>query len=60
MYQLHLGDCKDHLRSMPDVSIWKECFRVLKPGGYLLSFSGTRTQHRMASNIIHAYSEARL
>lgn len=28
--------------------LWaKECFRVLKPGGYLLSFSGTRTYHRM-------------
>ena len=26
----------------------KECFRVLKPGGHLLSFGGTRTYHRMA------------
>lgn len=30
--------------SVPPPAIWKECFRVLKPGGYLLSFFGTRTQ----------------
>jgi DNA modification methylase len=28
--------------------MWAECLRVLKPGGYLLSFSATRTYHRMA------------
>ena len=28
-----------------------ECLRVLKPGGHLLAFSGTRTYHRMASAI---------
>ena len=37
--------------SIPSAEIWKECLRVLKPGGYLLSFAGTRTQHRMACNI---------
>jgi DNA modification methylase len=31
-----------------DVDFWKECLRVLKPGGYLLAFGGTRTFHRMA------------
>jgi len=31
-----------------DVSLWKEVLRVLKPGGHLLAFSGTRTYHRMA------------
>ena len=36
---------------VPSVEIWKECLRVLKPGGYLLAFAGTRTQHRMACNI---------
>lgn len=36
---------------VPSVKIWKECLRVLKPGGYLLAFAGTRTQHRMAVNI---------
>lgn len=28
---------------VPQPIFWKECIRVLKPGGYLLSFSGTRT-----------------
>lgn len=36
---------------VPSVDIWKECLRIIKPGGYLLSFAGTRTQHRMACNI---------
>ncbi len=31
-----------------DKEFWQECLRVLKPGGYLLSFSGSRTYHRMA------------
>ena len=36
---------------VPSVKIWKECLRVLKPGGFLLAFAGARTQHRMACNI---------
>jgi len=44
---------------VPSVEIWKECLRVLKPGGYLLSFAGTRTQHRMACNIEDAGFEIR-
>jgi len=36
---------------VPSVNIWKECLRVLKPGGHLLSFAGSRTYHRMAVNI---------
>lgn len=31
-----------------DVDLWTECLRVLKPGGHLLAFSGSRTYHRMA------------
>jgi DNA modification methylase len=31
-----------------DVRLWKECLRVLKPGGFLLAFGGTRTFHRLA------------
>ncbi len=31
-----------------DKDFWKECLRVLKPGGHLLSFSHSRTYHRMA------------
>lgn len=30
-----------------DVDMWRECLRVLKPGGHLLSFSSARTYHRM-------------
>lgn len=44
---------------VPGVEIWKECLRVLKPGGHLLSFAGTRTQHRMAVNIEDAGFEIR-
>jgi len=47
----------DH--QVPSVEIWKECLRVIKPGGYLLSFAGTRTQHRMACNIEDAGFEIR-
>ena len=44
---------------VPGVEIWKECLRVLKPGGHLLAFAGTRTQHRMACNIEDAGFEVR-
>ena len=27
---------------------WELCFKILKPGGHLLAFSGSRTYHRMA------------
>jgi DNA modification methylase len=36
---------------VPSIEIWKEVLRVLKPGGHLLSFGGTRTYHRMVVNI---------
>ena len=83
---LHLGDCLEVLRTLPDASvdavvtdppyglafmgkrwdydvpsveIWAECLRVLKPGGHLLAFAGTRTQHRMAVRIEDAGFEIR-
>lgn len=31
-----------------NTELWRQCFRVLKPGGHLLAFSGSRTYHRMA------------
>ena len=46
-------------KSVPSVDVWEECLRVLKPGGYLLAFAGTRTQHRMAVNIEDAGFEIR-
>lgn len=41
------------------VSFWEECLRVLKPGGHLVAFSGTRTYHRMAVAIEDAGFEIR-
>lgn len=38
---------------------WAECLRVLKPGGYLLAFGGTRTYHRLACAIEDAGFEIR-
>ena len=45
--------------NVPSVQIWQECLRVLKPGGHLLAFAGTRTQHRMATAIEDAGFEIR-
>ncbi len=39
--------------------VWSECLRVLKPGGHLLSFSHSRTYHRMAVAIEDAGFEIR-
>lgn len=44
---------------VPSVELWKEVLRVLKPGGHLLSFGGTRTYHRMVVNIEDAGFEIR-
>jgi site-specific DNA-methyltransferase (adenine-specific) len=44
---------------VPSTEIWAECLRILKPGGYLLAFAGTRTQHRMAVRIEDAGFEIR-
>jgi len=85
---LHLGDCLDVLRDMPDnsvdsivtdppyelgfmgkrwdatgiaydVNVWRECLRILKPGGHLLAFGGTRTYHRLACAVEDAGFEIR-
>lgn len=37
----------------------RECLRVLKPGGYMLAFGGTKTQHRMVVAIEDAGFEIR-
>jgi site-specific DNA-methyltransferase (adenine-specific) len=41
------------------VELWTECLRVLKPGGHLLAFGGTRTWHRLAVAIEDAGFEIR-
>lgn len=52
-----MGKKWDH--SVPSVEVWKECLRVLKPGGHMLVACGTRTQHRMVVNIEDAGFEIR-
>jgi DNA modification methylase len=42
-----------------NVNVWKECLRVLKPGGHILAFGGTRTYHRMTVAIEDAGFEIR-
>jgi DNA modification methylase len=42
-----------------NVALWRECLRILKPGGHLLSFGGSRTYHRMACAIEDAGFEIR-
>jgi DNA modification methylase len=39
--------------------MWAECLRVLKPGGHLLAFSGSRTYHRMTCAIEDAGFDVR-
>lgn len=87
-YTLHLGDCLENMRAMPDnsvdaivtdppyelgfmgrawdksgiannVEMWRHALRVLKPGGHLLAFGGTRTYHRMVCAIEDAGFEIR-
>jgi site-specific DNA-methyltransferase (adenine-specific) len=42
-----------------DTTLWTECLRVLKPGGHLVAFGGTRTYHRMTVAIEDAGFEIR-
>ena len=44
---------------VPDVTVWKEVYRVLKSGSMLLAFGGTRTRHRLAVAIEDAGFEIR-
>jgi DNA modification methylase len=36
---------------VPKIEFWQAVYRVLKPGGHVLSFGGTRTYHRMVVNL---------
>lgn len=42
---------KDWDTGLPHDAIWKEALRVLRPGGHLLAFGGTRTYHRLTCAI---------
>ena len=52
-----MGKVWDH--GVPATPFWAEMFRILKPGGHLLSFGGTRTIHRIMTNIEDAGFEIR-
>lgn len=42
-----------------NVEVWEQALRVLKPGGHLLAFGGSRTWHRLAVAIEDAGFEVR-
>lgn len=44
-----MGKTWDH--GVPATPFWSEMYRLAKPGAYLLAFGGTRTVHRIATNI---------
>ncbi len=46
-----MGNAWDKTGIAYNVDVWRLVLRVLKPGGYLLSFGGSRTYHRMACAI---------
>lgn len=54
-----MGSAWDATGIAYDVEMWRECLRVLKPGGHLLAFGGSRTYHRMACAIEDAGFEIR-
>ena len=47
-YGIHILN-KKWDKSLPSKEIWRECHRVLKPGGYILAFSSARLYHHMAT-----------
>jgi len=54
-----MGKTWDNGSTAFDPEFWFEALRVLKPGGHVLAFSGTRTYHRLASAIEDAGFEIR-
>ena len=51
-YELNfMGKDWDNAGISFNTEIWQKCFRVLKPGGHLLAFGGSRTFHRIACAI---------
>ena len=59
-YELNfMGKGWDNAGVSFQVDTWKKCYEVLKPGGYLLAFGGSRTFHRIAVAIEDAGFEIR-
>jgi site-specific DNA-methyltransferase (adenine-specific) len=54
-----MGKAWDSTGIAYSVPMWRECLRVLKPGGHLLAFGGSRTYHRVACAIEDAGFEVR-
>lgn len=54
-----MGSSWDSTGVAYDLETWRAAFRVIKPGGYLLCFGGSRTYHRMACAIEDAGFEIR-
>lgn len=54
-----MGHAWDRSGIAYDVAMWREALRVLKPGGHMLAFSGSRTYHRMTCAIEDAGFEIR-
>ena len=54
-----MGKSWDNSGIAYSVELWSECLRVLKPGGHLLAFGGSRTWHRLACAIEDAGFEIR-
>jgi DNA modification methylase len=50
---------KDWDHGVPGVEFWRATLRVLKPGGHLVAFGGTRTFHRLTCAIEDAGFEVR-
>lgn len=54
-----MGKAWDSTGIAYNVNVWRECLRILKPGGYLLAFGGSRTYHRLACAVEDAGFEIR-
>lgn len=54
-----MGKSWDNTGIAFNVEMWTSLYNILKPGGYLLAFSGTRTYHRMTCAIEDAGFEIR-
>jgi DNA modification methylase len=54
-----MGKSWDNSGIAYSVELWQQCLRILKPGGHLLAFGGTRTWHRLAVAIEDAGFEIR-